>query len=125
MSTLEIDNNNEQLTCLHISANLDFSEKPKMLLINSSQAKAEGNMLLGKFYVIHILEKDIILIGICKGKAIRRADFHIHVEVRDNVIKSLNKDSSYYIGYDFTSHHNSIEFEKWNQYERCNIYLYD
>lgn len=123
MNSSEINRDDEQLICLHISANLDFSENPK-ILINTSQAKAEGNILLNNFYVIHILETNIILIGKCKGKAIRRADFHILVEVRDNVIKSLNEDSSYYIGYDFTSHYDSIEFEKWNLYEKCNIYLY-
>jgi hypothetical protein len=66
-------------------------------------------------------DKDLYLITKCDEKAILKSTFLIFATYQNNILTQLKDE--YYLGYDHTTNYDGIELNKWDTYEKCDIYL--
>ena len=103
---------------------LKTPEHSGFTLINDSQKNAENNIIQGKYYIIHMTKLNIILICKCYIKGFLRSDIKVIGKIEKDVIDVISP--IFYISYHFAScHYIGIEFIKLNQYEKCDVYIYD
>ena len=89
-------------------------------IINNTQENTEKNIIVNNYYIIHLIELNKYLICECYDKAMIMSTFKIFATYENGLIDVISDIT--YIGFDFTFHHNSIEYIKWNKYEKCTIY---
>jgi len=83
-------------------------------IVNDTMKNTYDNLKENKKYIIIIPRLFIILEAELYFKAIRAVDFKINKDNGEVV--------DYYIGYKY-DHFNSIEYNEWNKYEKCYIFL--
>ena len=100
-----------------------FTTKEKFTIINKTDQRAEDNMILNHYYIIHMTELNICLLCQCWHKAFFRADIKVFGTIKDDVIDVISPIIG--VSYDFYSHHFEIEYIKSRQFEKCIVYKYN
>ena len=89
--------------------------------INYSKFTAEKLIIYDNYYIV---ENDRgLFLTKCENKAIRMADLITLCCIKNNEYKCLDKNEQYNQGYDFTDHHDSLEYDRWGNYVKSNIYI--
>ena len=89
--------------------------------INNSKFTAEKLIIYGNYYFVE--NNRGLFLTKCDNKAIRMADLITLCYIKNNEYKCLDKNEQYNQGYDFTDHHDSLEYDKWGNYVKSNIYI--
>lgn len=118
LKDIKIEKNNFYIRYLYM---MDFIETLNI------QINKDHNVVnkLNKFskYLIYLTEKNIILIAEIDNIALHGVDFKIIGKYIDNQFVFYKENEIVYIGYNFYFHYDEINYFKWNNYEKCNIYL--
>jgi len=91
------------------------------LLINKFGNPIDS-IIINYYYIIHLKERNLFLFSTCTEKAILNSSFRIFATYKDNIFDSLKE--VYTLKYNHTEHYDGIEYQKFNKYEKCDIYFY-